>query len=118
MKYHEFINNVQDRTGLESEDAEQAAHSFFEMLSIFADPKDAKRLASQLPNELAETVRGTAEANPYPEADGFFEHIGSNQLVGHHYADAVWESLKPCISRSLQHRLHDQLPEDVAKTLN
>jgi len=117
MRYQEFIGRVEARSGLTTDQAEQAAHSFFEMLGVFMNKRDAKELASVIPLELRDTLNGTSRANPAGEADGFFEHIGTNHLIGHHYSQAVWDTLKESAPARNIETASQQLPGTISQSL-
>lgn len=117
MKYHEFISNVANKANISIDQAEESVHAFMEMLSSRIEKRDALHLASQLPNELAATVRIHAE-NRTPSTNGFFEHIGGRGQHGHSHGQAVWDTLKDTLSKNKIRKLKDQLPGDISGQLD
>ena len=118
MKYNEFINSVAERAGISHGQAEDASHAFFEALSMRIGEREAKHLASQLPNELSETVRHHAGHQTSEKAGAFFEKLGADQTQGHEYSQSVWDTLKEAVSKGEINHLRSQLPNDIADILD
>lgn len=116
MGYQEFISEVQERSGLDYDQAEQATHSFLETLGVYLKSREAKAVAGSLPHELSETLLDTASVDPGAEANGFFEYIGANTVIGHHYTTAVWGTLKELLPTEVIQRVCEQLPQAVVDT--
>lgn len=62
MKYGQFMKEVRDRTGLDERQAEKAVRATLNTLAQRLAGGEPHDLASQLPEELKETVELTSEA--------------------------------------------------------
>jgi uncharacterized protein (DUF2267 family) len=121
MKYNQFIAHVEEHSGLGYEQAEEATHAFFEMLGARLTTDESKHLASQLPNELAETVKTASTDQSQVDAGEFFERIGNHQNAGrsiaYDHAQAVWDTLKQAVSKGQINHIREQLPTDIQSLL-
>ena len=62
MRYDEFMKGVRDRAGLDRDQAEKAVRATLNTLAQRLAGGEPRNLASQLPEELKETVQLTAAA--------------------------------------------------------
>ncbi len=122
MTYQDFIEQVQQRTGLEREEAERESKAFFETLAARIDQNEADHLASQLPLPLKETLLEQGDRTEKLQQDGFFERIGAagnrtgEEILEH--SRAVWETLGEAVEPGLLDHVRSQLPADITAALD
>jgi uncharacterized protein (DUF2267 family) len=84
MQFDEFINRVQERTGLNSrEDVETVIRAVLETLGERLDRKVRNGVESQLPNELKEFLLARAENTDQYNVDEFFNRVGARADLTH-----------------------------------
>ena len=83
MKYDEFIKHVQSAAQIESrDDAKRAIQVTFAMLAQRIYGKEAEDLASQLPEEMAQYLRGDeGENGEYLSLKKFYERVAQKEGV-------------------------------------
>lgn len=121
MKYDEFIGQVQDRARLGSrQEAEKAAQATLETLGERLVGGEAKDLASQLPQELAQYLQqGDSGVKTPFSLDEFFwrvsqrEGIDLNESTFH--ARVVLALLSESVTMGEIQNVQAQLPADFAK---
>lgn len=87
MEYTEFIDRVRQRTGLDSqEDAVRVTRATLETLGERLSRVETRRLATQLPKELAAYFHPRQESQLFP-LEEFFNRVSAREKVRH--AEAV-----------------------------
>jgi uncharacterized protein (DUF2267 family) len=81
MQYDEFMNDVRDRAGVDEDRAEKAVRATLNTLAQRLAGGEPHDLASQLPEELKETVELTAGegAGVRWDANGFVEKVAARE---------------------------------------
>jgi uncharacterized protein (DUF2267 family) len=111
VKYHEFMERVQQRTGLDEEQAEKAVRATLNTLAQRLSGGEPKDVASQLPGELKEAMlltagRGMGESMSLKQfletvanregcpADAAEEHVRAVMATLHEaVTDGEWDDL-------------------------
>ena len=104
MNYGEFMRDVRERTGLDKEHAERAVRATLNTLAQRLAGGEPKDLASQLPEELKETVMYTAAAGAgiHWKADEFVateaDREGVSPEEGREHVRAVLAALRDALT--------------------
>ena len=128
MKFGEFMKDVRERTGLDEEQAEKAVRATLNTLAQRLAGGEPHDLASQLPQELKETVELTASegAGVRWDADEFVAKVaareGCSPEQAREHVRAIFAALRDAITpgeldditSQLDRSYRALLPEDAA----
>jgi uncharacterized protein (DUF2267 family) len=118
MKHDEFIGQVQYRAHLSSRgEAERATRATLETLAERLAGGEANDLASQLPLEIAEHLRGEwSGMGEHFSLDEFFQRVCRREVVdlpkAVYHARAVMEVLSEAVSKGEMDDVRAQLPAE------
>lgn len=122
MQYNEFINAVVERGGaVDRATAQTVTHTVLADLGQRLDPGEAKDLAEQLPQDLAQAVTERSASGPVADdADDFLrrvtDHLGDGTDPGaaRIHVTAVLSTLAQAVSAGEIDNLRAQLPAGFA----
>lgn len=118
MKHDEFIGQVQHRARVSSRgEAEKATRATLETLAERLSGGEAKDLASQLPTEIGEHLRGAwSSIGERFSLDEFFQRVSLREGVdlpqSVFHARAVIEVLREAVSKGEMDDVRAQLPAE------
>lgn len=122
MKYPEFLQEVQKRTGLNEDRADLAIRAFMGVLADRLPRKEVHDLASQLPLELKGYLSTGEPERVNMNAYQFFERIADAEGTGHQTARqhgrAVWQVLEMAVKAGEMGDVLERLPANVVTDLN
>jgi uncharacterized protein (DUF2267 family) len=114
MQFDEFIDRVQERTGLNSrEDVEAVVRAVLETLGERLDRKVRNGVESQLPNELKEFLLTRAQNTDQYNIEEFFNRVGARADLT--YQDAT-ERTRQVLS-VLRESISDGEIQDIRESL-
>lgn len=119
MQAVEFYRLVQERLGLaDQSEAEAATRSVLAALADRINRPEAKDMASQLPKELADLVKGRGGPVQKMDLDTFIGRIQSdldleNRDQAFRITEAVFSVLKDAISQGEWEDVVSQLPREL-----
>ena len=120
MQFDEFINRVQERTGLDtSEDAERLARAVLETLGERLDRKVRNGVEAQLPNELKDVLLARAQNTDQFTLEEFYNRVGARADLT--YQDAtehtrqVLAVLQDAIAEGEKKQILESLPPDYGQ---
>lgn len=119
MRYDEFIDQVQKKSGMESrEGAIEITRATLETLGERIDWDVRKRVASQLPDELKELLNKRGDGEKY-ELQEFYRRVGARSDAKYYdsaeRANAVLGVLREAISPGQLQELVDSLPDPYSR---
>ena len=117
MKYHELLSYVSTVTGMDKTRSEKTTRAFFETLSSRLTNDEAKDLASQLPEELKDTMHPTSPEVTKLSSDEFVTRFAKTADISNEQArdasKALWQTLKEAVTAGEVGDVKTQLPEDL-----
>ena len=119
MQYNEFIEKVQQKAKLTTEeDALKATKATLQTLSERLFGNEAEHAASQLPEELGNYLKNSNKGEKF-SLDEFFERVsekeGSDVTEAALHSQVVCNVLQDAITDGEIRHITDQLPEDYNK---
>ena len=125
MRYHEFIQRVQELAGTSPEDTLPALRATLATLGESLDRRELRHLAAELPQELSEALYALApptEAGAMwqrPMLDDFYDRVSARSDISHENAMAVLKAtmraLTEAVSEGELRDVLEQLPPDYAR---
>ena len=120
MQFDEFINRVQERTGLDtSEDAERLARAVLETLGERLDRKVRNGVEAQLPNELKDVLLARTQNTEQFTLEEFYNRVGARADLT--YQDAtehtrqVLAVLQEAIAEGEKMQILESLPAEYGQ---
>ena len=119
MTTQEFVHRVQERLGMATEDeAETATKAVLAALADRINRAEVKDLASQLPKDLGDFIKGRGGPVQKMNADQFIARIQSDlDLISQEQAvgviGAVFSVLKEAVSQGEWEDVVSQLPREL-----
>ena len=115
MQFDEFIDRVQERTGLNSrEEVEAVIGAVLETLGERLDRKVRNGVEAQLPNELKESLLARAQNTDQYNIEEFFNRVGARADLRHQDATErtrqVLSVLRESISEGEIQDIRESLP--------
>ncbi len=116
MKYHEFIDLVQERARLGNErDTLVAIEATMKTLGERLTDTEASQLAAQLPAEIGRFLT-VVDTNKSFDLDTFYEHVSQRESIGQpmsrDHARAVLSVLEEAVSTGELRDILAQLPDE------
>lgn len=121
MKYDEFVKHVQSVAQLDSpENAKRAIQATFEVLGGRIYGNEAKDLASQLPEEMAQYLRGhEGENGEYLSLQEFYEEVarkeGVDASAAANHVKAVFTVLAQAVTPGQFNHVRANLSDEYAE---
>jgi uncharacterized protein (DUF2267 family) len=121
VQYDEFIESVQERTGVVEEEAEALTHETLRVLAERITAGEAEDLASQLPEQLQEDLWPTTEQaesfGPDEFARRVAERAGTDDDEARAAEKAVLETLREAVTPGEFDDVLSQLGRDYAELI-
>lgn len=120
MQFSDFIDQVRERTGLDtSEDAERLARAVLETLGERLDRKVRNGVEAQLPNELKDVLLARAQNTDQYTLEEFYNRVGARADLN--YRDAtkrtqqVLAVLQEAIAEGEKMQILESLPAEYGQ---
>ena len=116
MDYADFLSRVEDQTGLDTDQADQAVVATLSTLAERISEEEAADLASQLPSELKPQFDGASADAEIFDAREFLRRVADRASIpqekARESAEAVLATLREAISGGEFEDILLQLPDD------
>lgn len=115
MDYQTFIRNICEASGGSEQQAERVAHETLRVLAGRLDEGEANDLAAQLPQELADTVKGAAPRLDKVSLEQFYQRVSAaagvdDRAEAERYARAVIGTMSEAVTQGELRDVFAQLP--------
>ncbi|MGI6206812.1 MAG: DUF2267 domain-containing protein [Anaerolineae bacterium] len=120
MRRDEFVERVQERTGLSAEEAERAVDAVLETLGERLELTEKNHLASQVGSDLKEPLLRRKRTERY-SLEEFYNRVGGRSEVSFAHAEnhtrAVMEVLREAIAPGELQHIIEKLPDEYRDLL-